>query len=207
MRIFSFFLFAALSLFSEATCEILNGPAKLYLKMLDNLEVNGFATLELVQAESVTVHGPLKFSRLRVENAVDVTGPVNGYKGEFGSLKVLGPVDVNYVRTGSLQVSGPVTATHIEVSKQAEVFGPLTVTDGRFENIIVTADTITLENVTAKDITIKPTKEPEQVLILKGDTNISGNILFESGRGVIQHDDKVIIHGTVSGTKTDKSEE
>ncbi len=200
MRKFSIILFAALSFFSVASCEVLNGPAKLYLKILDNLEVNGFATLELVQAKSVTVHGPLKFSRLRVENALDVTGPVNGHKGEFGSLKVLGPVDVNYVRTGSLQVSGPVTATNIEVSKQTEVFGPLTVTDGHFENITVTADTITLENVTAKDITIKPTKEPEQVLILKGNSKISGNILFESGHGVLQHDDQVMIHGTVSGT-------
>lgn len=180
-----------------------NGPTSLTLKFIDDLVINGPATLKLVKAKNLEVKGSLDYRSLDVAGNAEVIGPMKGSKGKFNKLHVTGPVDVDHLLCDELDVQGPVKAEYIDVTNQATIEGPLDVQHGKFKSLKVTADKIILDEVIADTIVVG--KGQEQVLILKSLSIINGDIVFESGTGIVQVDSpEVVIKGTVKGASVKK---
>lgn len=174
-----FLLFLSLPLFGE----VYQGPTSLHLRLYDALEIQGDATLKLVRAKSLQVNGSLQFHSLDVSGDAVVEGSFKGDKGKFGSLKV----------------TGPATVSSLIVKQQADFDGPLEATHSQFQTLSVKADKIVLDEVILDNLTILKSSGP-QVLILKGASSISGDIVFESGNGKLEiQGSEVHIGGTVQG--------
>jgi hypothetical protein len=107
-----------------------------------------------------------------------------------------------------LEVTGPVDVTDLQVSGDTTIIGPLKAGKSTFQNLTVTADKIVLEDVKIKDILVKKNQEEKQekkqVLELKGETIVGGNIIFESGKGVVEQGSEVKIQGEIKGATVEK---
>jgi hypothetical protein len=165
--------------------ETFNGPTSLSMKFLDEAVFNGPATLKWVKAKSLVVNGPLQFSRLDVAGRAVIQGPFKGDHGKFDALEISGLVEASYITSQKLLINGPVKASYLKVTDSAEISGPLDVQNGEFQDLKVSADLITLDTVTARNIVVGKSTSP-QTLILQGVTVISEDIRFESGKGVIK---------------------
>lgn len=189
---------------SQTLCgETFNGPTSLSMKFLDEAVINGPVTLKWVKAKSLVVNGPLQFSRLDVAGQAKIQGPFKGDHGKFDSLEISGLVDASYVTTQRLLINGPVKASYLKVIESAEIHGPLDVQNGEFQDLRVSADVITLDAVTARNIVVGASTS-QQTLILQGVTVISGDIRFESGKGVIKKiGANVEIKGQIVGAHLD----
>lgn len=173
------------------------------MKFLDEAVINGPATLKWVKAKSLQVNGPLQFSRLDVVGQAKIQGPFKGDHGKFDSLEISGLVDASYVNCQKLFIHGPVKVSFLKVTDAAEINGPLDVQNGEFQDLKVTADLITLNTVTARNIVVGKSNA-EQTMILQGVTVISGDIRFEAGKGVIKKvGPSVEIRGQILGGRLD----
>lgn len=181
--------------------ETFNGPTTLYKKVYEGLVIHGPAKLKLVKADTLEVSGPLDFESLEVVGEAKVNGPVKGDKGKFGQLTVKGPLYVDLVVCEDLSVEGKVIVTSLVVNNSAEIEGELDATHSKFKSLIVDAEKITLDDVIAESIFVSKS-ENNQLLILKGRTEIYGDVTFESGNGVIDiQSPNVYIRGAMVGAQ------
>ena len=171
-----------LFLFSALFGEVIEGPKDYSLKFFDDLEVNGATKLRLVKAKSLTIHGPLEFHSLDVSGPAQINDSITGEKGKFGSLTVQGAVDVNHVMTENLSVKGPVRASYLMITNTAEIDGHANLDHGQFKTLKLKGDDIVLDEVTAETIII----QKGNTIVIKGASNISGDITFESGNGIVK---------------------
>ena len=70
---------------------LLTGRTNLFLKLYDELSIQGDAKLKLVKARSLEITGSLEFQSLDVAGKADVKGSVKGTKGKFGQLNGMAP--------------------------------------------------------------------------------------------------------------------
>ena len=198
------FVFFGMLLISSAHTETFSGPTKLMMRFFDTLTVNGQANLKLVKTQTLTVNGTLTFSSLDVAQNAEINGPLKGNKGKFGDLTVHGPVEVTYVICNKLNVTGPVTASYLEVLDEAVIYGTLTADNSKLHNLTIETENFTLDAVRVDNIVVKSSSaSKEQTLILKGKTIISGDITFESGKGIVSvQGSEVQIKGHVKGATT-----
>lgn len=201
----SLFFLLCISMCLSAFGEVFNGPTTLSWKVYDSLAVNGPANFKLVKAKTLQVNGPLQFHNLDVAGKAEVDGSMKGDKGKFGQLFVTGPMDVDHVICGELSVKGPVKATYLDVQNHAEIVGPLEVQHGKFKSLAVNADKIILEAVTIETIVVNKGNN-NQTLVLRGQTIVNGDIVFESGNGIVQIESSdVRTNGSVKGATVKKS--
>jgi hypothetical protein len=189
-------IFFSLSLFlmtsaahTSINAETFNGPTVLSEKVFEDLVINGPAELKNVKAKSLTVQGPLKFHRIEITGKTSVTGPMTGVEGKLENVTVKGPFRAKKLKINTLNVTGPVAIARFTFSGDAKINGPLEAKHGHFQNLTAGSDeggdSISLYNVTAKNIVIRKGKKDE-ILTLAGKTEISGKITFESGHGKIE---------------------
>ena len=195
----SCFLLLYFSMYLCVFGEIFNESKELSLKFYDTLTINGSAKLKLVKAKSLEINGPLQFHNLDVAGKAKIDGNVNGDKGKFGQMDVTGSVDVDHVICEDLSVIGPVKASYLIVKNHADIDGTLEARHCELESLSIKADKIALEEVSLGSILIRKDQN-NQVLILEGSTVVKGDIIFESGDGVVQiQNPEVQINGTVKG--------
>lgn len=195
------------SICSFAYGETFNGPTKLNLGIYDEIVINGPATLKLIKAQNLSIHGTLDFNRLDVAQTATINGPVKGSNGKFGKLSVTGPVNVDHIMATELQVHGPLTVSSLKISGATQIDGQVSIKDGELHSLTLSDNSLTLENVTADKITInKLNDNAPQTLTLKGKTIVSGGISFEAGNGIVKIEGtEVEIKGSVNGAKTEKN--
>lgn len=200
---FNKFLIGSLLFLQTVFAAEYHGHTDLTLKVMDNLTIHGPANLHMVKAEVLEVDGPLKFSRLDVAKEATIHGPFTGDHGKFNRLEVDGNADVSQVIAKTLLIKGPLKAESIKVSDSTEAFGPFEVHKGEFQNVKVSGEAITLDDVSAENLTIGKS-DNGAVLTLKGKTVIRGDILFESGNGIVKKiGDEVKVQGTIKGAKVE----
>ena len=174
---------------------------------LHNASFIGPTHLRKVTAESLSVMGPLEFHDLRVTGDAEIKGPVtNSESGTFGLLKITGPFIANDVACEQLDVEGPVNVSGLRVSDETNIVGPLEVRQSQFQGLNILADEISLEDVDVNDINVDwvKAKHERQVLRLKGNTIVMGNIVFKSGKGIIKQGPNVKIRGEITGATVEK---
>jgi hypothetical protein len=175
------------------------GPTDLTLKVFDTLTIHGPAQLKLIKAKILDVKGPLEFSQLDISGSATLTGTVKGAKGKFKILKVTGPIEVDHVVCEELFVIGSVKAQFLDVAIKANITGELEVLQSKFKDLIVDGDKIVLDSVQLDSMTVKKGKTNETVT-LRGNTVVNGDILFESGNGLVNVESTdVQIKGAIKG--------
>ncbi len=180
------------------------GPTNLNNTNIGESKITGPANLRNVKADSLSVMGPTQFTHLTVTGATELTGPVNSSEqGTFGQLKVTGPLDVKQITANTLSVTGPVKIKESTITGDTEVVGPLSAEKSKFGDITVTADTVTLTDADVHNIIVKNDHGQKQTLYLKK-ASVSGNITFESGRGLVVKSKDSDIKGDVKGATLQK---
>jgi hypothetical protein len=179
------------------------GPTELADKTFDELTINGPAELKLVKTKSLTVHGPLSYDDLEVSGKTSLHGAAKGQKGKFNTVSTKGPFKAEKVSLHSLTAWGPVWLKDFTIEGEAAIHGPLKAEKGVFQDFIAGSEnggeSVELTDVAAKNIVINEGKA-EEILLLSGNTVISGNVIFKSGRGRIdKKGENNVIQGKIEG--------
>lgn len=199
---FSFFSIALFSC-SLTQAETFYGPTELTDKTFDELTINGPADLKMVKTKSLTVYGPLIYQDLTVTGKASLKGPAKGEKSKFNTISIKGPFKGEKVIVGSLSAWGPVWLKEFTIEGATDVHGPLRAEKGVFQDFIAGSknggETVELNEVVAKNIVINEGTK-EEILMLSGNTVISGNVIFKSGRGRIEKKgENIVIQGKIEG--------
>lgn len=191
---------------AASTAQTFYGPTALKNSSVGSLTIYGPTQLEGVRAENISIMGPLQFKNLEVIKNLEVVGPVKeGAKGRFANVKVTGPLQAEQLTAESLQVIGPVELKEVIIKGDSIIYGPLTASKSRFQNLTITAKDIELDDVTVGNIFIKKDREVNQTLTLDGDTTVNGQIVFESGKGrILLKSKSVVLKGEVRGAILEK---
>lgn len=218
-------LFCTACMLQEAQAQSFMGVTALEKQNLQEASFMGPTELKEITAKSLSVMGPLHFNNLKVEKNTEIFGPVaNSDHGVFDSLFITGPFMAKNIACSKLEVTGPVDVTDLQVSGDATIIGPLKAGKSTFQNLTltgplkaekstfqdltITADKIVLEDVKTKDILVKKNQEErqekKQVLHLNGKTIVEGNIIFESGKGIVEQGSEVKIQGEIKGATVEK---
>lgn len=198
-------LFYTACIFQEAQAQSFMGVTALKKQNLQKASFMGPTELKEITAQSLSVVGSLHFNNLKVEKDTEIVGPVaNSDHGVFGSLFITGTFMAKNITCSKLKVIGPVDVTDLHVSKATMIIGPLKAEKSTLQNLTITSDKIILEDSKTKNIVVKKNKNKKQILDLKGKTIVEGNIIFESGKGVVEQDSEVKIQGEVTGATVEK---
>ncbi len=175
---------------------------------LDSLKSFGPANLTSTQiAGNLKVFGPLSYEGLSVDGIANIIGNAKGKVGKFAQLSAVGSLDIQ--------------ATTID--GDTFVTGSLKAKDSQLANISITANTIELSGTTVQNILIRKNeqvtlsgnfeddnntshtikKHKHQRLVLKNGSIVTGDIAFESGKGIIEKDKSSLIKGKVVGLDTE----
>lgn len=193
-------LFCTACILHEAQAQSFTSVTTIEKQNLKEASFIGATEFKEVTAQSLSVKGPIHFNHLKVQKSTEIFGPVtNSEFGTFNSLIITGPFMAKNVTCSTLEVTGPVDVTDLQVSGATTIIGPLKAGKSTFQNLTITADKIILEDSKTKDIIVKKNEDKEQVLDLKGKTIVEGNIIFESGKGIVEQEYKVKIQGEVKG--------
>lgn len=180
----------------------------------------GAASLKNKSLDHLTVMGPLTLSDSNVHGKIDVYGPLIGYNITSPTLNIQGPAQIRKSKVGTLTINGPLTLQDTVVSGASTINGPLTIkgvtlseaitingpifaTQSTFKNkISVSAEKLSFTDCTLQALEIRPSDtilNPQQVLYLKGKTEVFGDIIFLGGNGKIIKDTSVVIKGKIEG--------
>ena len=165
-------LFFSFQLFAAPKNQIANGNLTYGQEIFDTLQINGTATL----------NGTIILQRLQVNGSVSATN----------------------AQIGELQVYGQAVLSHCTVKDKCAVTGSIKGAFCDFEKAItLTSDNSSFDVCTIASIQVLKTKDHvTQTIELKGKTEITGLISFESGNGqVIASKESPIKEANVIGGK------
>lgn len=160
--------------------------------------INGSGNIKNQSFNNLEVNGSLRFDNLKIANKFAINGSGNGKNLTAQNAEINGSLSVNGMTTNNITVEGSLNGENIEVKSNTVIFGGLFVKNSHFQNIEITSDNISFTDSTVNDIVIKDSISKYQTLTLKN-TQVNGNINFESERGKIKMDDKSQVKGKITG--------
>jgi hypothetical protein len=193
-------------------------------KEYENLTIVGDVSLKDVKLKELSVTGRLSFNNLSCSGEVLVAGHIdNSTKAKFKSLIVTGPVnlsdsdiekvliigmtDLKNLKAKTINITGHLEMDNAIISEDSLIVGVMLAKNSKFSDISIATDKSTLDSSIANNIKIlKDPTNPKKVqkLILKNNTQILGDVEFESGNGELVKDDTVKITGKIIGIKSKK---
>jgi hypothetical protein len=144
--------------------------------------------------------GPVDLEKSTAE-ALSITGPFTAKDTTFTTLSCIGPVKLEQVICETIDVVGPTELKNCKIKGDTSIIGTLDANNSEFEKITITTSHMHLENSKTQNIVIKKNSNAneKQKLVLSGSTIIDGNIVFESGQGIIEKSSTVKINGSITG--------
>lgn len=139
-------------------------------------------------------HGPISWSNINEERAIEINGPFTAQNGKIKELTVNGPCQLSRMNFTKLTVKGVLEGEEIDVKGDIEVMGFMNVKKISFATLkLWTSEKAYLSDVKAKEIIIKNNenhkKNPE--LFLMGDVKLL-KITFEGQKGFVHSANKEI---------------
>lgn len=206
------------------------GPTELSSQEFKDLTINGPSKLNEIKADSLTVNGPLYFNHLKIKGDTKISGPSSGEDAEFENITIHGTFWGSKIKMNNLQADGEITIEDFKINGNVNINAVLNAKNGSFNDINSVQAPVALYNVTVNNIYVKKGSmdvgesktTPESktnsntsnsngknnVVKLAGNTQVSGNITFESGDGVVFIRDKTAeLKGKVIGGKIKKWDE
>jgi hypothetical protein len=156
MRLLILFMLAfSLQLFGSAKNQVANGNLTYGQEIFDSLQING----------SVALNGTMVLQRLQVNGTLAATN----------------------AQIGELQIKGQAALSHCVVKDKCTVTGSLKGSFSTFEKeITLTSDSSVFDSCSIVSIHVLKTKDHvTQTIEIKGKTNLTGLISFESGNGQV----------------------
>lgn len=172
-----------------------------------NIHHSGRLLLRKIKViESTIVNGYLQVENSDLNQQTVVNGHIKAKDSKFNELTVNGDSDLtNDVVRGTTSINGKLDLDHTQFDASLTVFGHLKAKDSTFKKTVTVNNNNTdLENCNLEDITIqKGDGKQAQTLNLKA-TKVSGNVVFESGKGVVNMDSSSSVGGKVTGGTVNK---
>ncbi|MBP9693289.1 MAG: hypothetical protein KBE16_01080 [Alphaproteobacteria bacterium] len=172
--------------------------------------------------EAVTSMGRLKIDKSKLAQSLTSMGDADIKDSELQDGTFNGKTEVEKSSfTGSFTSNGDTELESVSITKQTTINGNTkikkstfgdTVTasgefdaeDSTFKAIIAEVEKMELSNCKAESILIKKSTDAtkQQIVELKGKTDITGSITFESGNGKVVIKDKTVKTGEIKGVAT-----
>jgi phage baseplate assembly protein gpV len=206
------------SIFNISNADTFYGDMSLKKVSMDSIIINGQSNLKESKFKSIVVNGYLKFEELIVSDLLDVNGLLKGINLDCKALDVDGSVKVKKIKVNNVRVTGEFYANdaaiaqnltvdgaiegrNINVAGKTTLVGELDVRDSNFQVIDIISEECTLDSTTTKNITFKKpsTIFKTEKLVLKGNSTVAGDVVFESGKGEIYLYGDSTITGQVKG--------
>ncbi len=180
----------------------IDGSAHLSSGVYEALIVNGSLTFEnLVVDEDVQVSGAASGNGLKAKK-IRVDGAFKGKNLEANEVIVSGSFSGENIQVQkTLEVDGAFNANHVICSGKTTVAGSMSVAKGKFDALDLSSRKSDLTDTTVKTILVRKENTEIQKLELRGETVVSGDVIFESGVGEVYLFDRAEIQGSVQGAK------
>ncbi|WP_010302931.1 hypothetical protein [Candidatus Odyssella thessalonicensis] len=183
--------------------------------------VYGSSQLKDMTYDTLTVYGALDFTNLIIQQELKVDGSAHGKNLKCQEFKINGSLAVDQLEAHQGLVSGSLTGHNISILKdlsvegslagdritvlgRTKIAGNLSVIGGDFTDIDIEGDASDLTDSRAANIHFKKVITDTQKLYLRGKTIVSGDIVFESGKGEIYLGTDAVIKGQVKGATIKK---
>ncbi|MBP7189828.1 MAG: hypothetical protein KA998_01075 [Rickettsiaceae bacterium] len=184
---------------------------------LENVRLDGFADLKNMKFHSLTVNGHLRFFDVKIDRRLEVNGSADGRKIKCRNFVIHGSITADGLRASEGIIHGTATFSNVEIAKNIDVYGAfvaksvniagksivygnLSAENSKFQDIHLEAERATFLGTTARNIVVKASKKhKKQTITLKGNSEITGTIVFESGNGEVIVDETAKILGQTKG--------
>ncbi len=160
--------------------------------------ISGSAKLSNHSFENLTVSGSANLKDLKIDKDLVVSGSVTAVNMTADNISVSGSASLEKIKVkNNLEVSGSISGSNVTVTGKTKVSGGMTISEGDFSDIEISAKRLKLVNSKAHNILLLDS-DSKQKLKLKNSI-VSGDVIFESGEGEIYLDNNSKILGKVEG--------
>lgn len=122
-----------------------------------------------------------------------------------GHTEVNGSLEADKATLGTLKVNGNCKLKDSTVEGEVLINGYLHAENTRFLcEISISSNKLVLENCQVKNIVVRKSSMENQIVELRGKTNVSGQISFESGKGGVITGSDVALQGKITGGEVQK---
>ncbi len=192
---------AVVALSQNVYANSISGDVNLINSKLETITVKGNQSFKNSQFKSLTAYGTLNFDNIIIDETLKVDGAANGKILACKAFHVNGALNVQNLKSSEAIVKGAFNGEDVVITGKTIIEGELNAKNSSFQDIEIKSTKSSLDDSTAHNILVNPTKNKPQKIILKGNTVISGDIVFEAGDGEVHVGDKVKIKGHVKGAK------
>lgn len=173
--------------------------------------VNGGSHLNKGKYNSLEVNGNLEFKDLVIKNLLIVNGSIQGKNLKCKTMKSNGSVDVNGLQAQTIESNGLFLGKNTDIAGRSEFNGSLEITKGKLHDMQIASTRSTIiDTKVSGNIYIKKVnkgwsfgligKPSIQILELKGNSLVKGDIIFEEG-GAVHLFDKATVKGKIVNAK------
>lgn len=173
----------------------------------DVFTINGSSHLNKGEYDSLEVNGALTFKELFIKDSIVVNGRIHGNDLKCRTIEVNGSVEIDRLWAQNVESNGLFLGQNIDISGDAEFNGRVEIKTGKLHNIQIVSikstiiDTEVNGNIWVKKLNnFKSNELLTQILELKGDTIVSGDVVFEE-EGEVYLFDGAKIEGKVIKAK------
>lgn len=179
------------------------------------------ATVKDAKYEWLDINGSITFGYLTVKDSLVIDGSARGDGLKCKKLEVNGSLNVKNLSAKSVEINGSFIGTNVNIDGNMEVNGSVSISCAKLNTIQITSQhSIFIASKITGDILIKKSndawelfgnkfKKSVQIVELKGNTIVSGNITFENNGEVhIDHLAQItgqVINGKIIQGKTPTS--
>jgi len=175
--------------------------------------INGSSRLNKVEYDSLEVNGDLTFGDLSIKDSLVVNGSIQGKTLKCKIFKANGSVDVDGFQAQDVKSSGLFSGENITVTGDAEFDGGLEIENGKLHDMQIASarstivDTQVNGNIRIKKVNkgwsffgFKSNEPSAQILELKGNSFVNGDIFFEEN-GEVHIFDGAKVKGKIVNAK------
>ncbi len=166
-----------------------------------------FGNSEIKNSEFQNLHhsGNLELEKVNIRGSLIVNGHLEAKDSKFNEVTINGDSEFSKVSIdGPVNVNGQIEVSEGKFADVVLVNGHLEAKNSAFKQpITVTSTKVEFKKCELQDLHIQKSGNAKQKLELK-ETQVKGNIIFDSNEGVIEMDDKSKIGGKVTGAKVEK---
>ncbi len=183
------------------------GKGDLTAVEVKNLHHSGKLLVKKIKVtDSTIINGFLEATDSQFSKESVVNGNLSASASSFNDLTVNGNVKLTtVVVNGTSTINGKVTADKSDFKNKLSINGQLQAKDSKFAKL-VTLKSLDSEFDSCKvdSITVQKTAtDGVQKIVLKG-SSVSGDIIFDSGKGIVEQDSASTIGGKVVGGTVEK---
>jgi cytoskeletal protein CcmA (bactofilin family) len=171
--------------------------------------INGSAALYKGTYTALNINGSLTFEDLDVTETLEVNGSIKGKNLTCAILQGNGSVKIEGLKADRIEIKGAFHGDNIHVKESAQLGGEVTINHSLLQQVDVLTTHATFENTQVKGnirmqkstqgwviFGFRLTTSAPQVLELKGDSQVSGDIVFDEA-GEVHVFDHAKIQGNV----------